>query len=224
MRPARWCPATCWGRSPRGCWASRLLVTPVSSNTLVEEMGAFDVIRTRIGSPFVIAGMEAALAQDATARVAGYEANGGFLLGFEADAPAGPLPPLMTRDSLLPIVAPLVAARAAGVSLADLVAALPARHVAADRLQGIAPDTSAAFLARLSEDIAARAAFFAGVGSETSVDRTDGLRVTFDDGAIVHLRPSGNAPEFRCYAEAGSRDAAEALLAAHLDRLRGELA
>ena len=31
---------------------------------------------------------------------------------------------------------------------------------------------------------------------------TDGLRITLTNGRIVHLRPSGNAPELRCYAEA----------------------
>ncbi len=30
--------------------------------------------------------------------------------------------------------------------------------------------------------------------------------MTFDSGEIVHLRPSGNAPEFRCYNEAASAD------------------
>ena len=34
-----------------------------------------------------------------------------------------------------------------------------------------------------------------------TVDQTDGLRVEFDTGDIIHLRPSGNAPELRCYAE-----------------------
>jgi len=34
-----------------------------------------------------------------------------------------------------------------------------------------------------------------------TLDQTDGLRVEFDTGDIVHLRPSGNAPELRCYAE-----------------------
>lgn len=197
------------------------LVTPVSSNTLVEEMGDFTVTRTRIGSPFVIAEMEAILRDDLQAPVAGYEANGGFLLGFEAHGPAGPLPLLMTRDSLLPMVAPLVAARAAGQSLAELVAALPPRFTATDRLQDIAPETAAPFLRRLSESATARAAFF--IGTEASVDRTDGLRVTFDDGDIVHLRPSGNAPEFRCYTETGSVRGAAILLAAHMERIRHAL-
>jgi len=49
--------------------------------------------------------------------------------------------------------------------------------------------------------------------------------VSFVGGEIVHLRPSGNAPECRCYAEADSPARAEALVAQHLarlaDRLRG---
>jgi phosphomannomutase len=34
------------------------------------------------------------------------------------------------------------------------------------------------------------------------VDETDGLRVTLTDERIIHLRPSGNAPDLRCHAEA----------------------
>jgi phosphomannomutase len=36
----------------------------------------------------------------------------------------------------------------------------------------------------------------------SSVDMTDGMRMSFADDSIVHVRPSGNAPELRCYAEA----------------------
>jgi phosphomannomutase len=36
------------------------------------------------------------------------------------------------------------------------------------------------------------------------VDTTDGVRATFHNGEIVHLRASGNAPELRCYAEAAT--------------------
>jgi len=35
-------------------------------------------------------------------------------------------------------------------------------------------------------------------------DTTDGLRITFESDEVVHLRPSGNAPELRCYTEADS--------------------
>jgi phosphomannomutase len=39
-------------------------------------------------------------------------------------------------------------------------------------------------------------------GEVVSIEKTDGLRVTLESDEIVHLRPSGNAPELRCYAEA----------------------
>lgn len=199
---------------------ARAVCTPVSSNSMVARLPEFDTVRlTRIGSPFVIAAMEEILATDPAAPVVGFEANGGFLLGFAAHGPAGALPPLMTRDSLLPIVAVLSAARAAGGGVADLLAGLPARRTAADRLQGVATEASAAFLAGLKADPNARAEFFAPAGVEASCDLTDGLRVTFDGGDIVHLRPSGNAPEFRVYTEAESTDWAEALLATFLDRV-----
>ncbi len=192
------------------------VVTPISSNSGVQRKGFGRVILTRIGSPFVIAGME-----EAGGRVIGYEANGGTLLGFEAAGPAGPLPPLPTRDSFLPIIAALVAARGGPVSAR--VAAEPPRFTATDRLQGISPETSAAFLSGLSG--AARAGFLDFAGApEVAEDRTDGLRLTLADGSVVHLRPSGNAPEFRFYAEADSSERAADLLARGLDALRTRLA
>ena len=200
------------------------LVTPVSSNTAVAMIPEFtNILRTRIGSPYVIAAMEEALSRDSETKIAGYEANGGFLLGFNAQGPAGPLAPLMTRDSLLPLVAPLAAARAAGHSVAQMVAALPPRFTAADRVQEVPLERSAAFIAQLRDSPQARASFFEGVGPEAAVDLTDGLRVTFEGGAIVHLRPSGNAPECRCYAENTSPEGAVALVNTHLAKLKTQL-
>lgn len=195
------------------------ICTPVSSNSMVLQMPCFaNVTLTRIGSPFVIAAMEDALAKDPGARVAGYEANGGFLLGFSAQMKHAPLAPLMTRDSLLPMIAPLVAAREQGCNLGALVADLPAVFTAADRLQGVAQEASQPFLARLTTDPEARAAFFEA-GPEADVNTVDGLRVTFVSGDVVHLRPSGNAPEFRCYAEAASQTQANALVRHSLGKL-----
>jgi len=199
---------------------AEIICTPVSCNTIVSEMFA-DVRLTRIGSPYVIAAMEQALSSDAKAKVVGYEANGGFLLGFDAQGPNGPMTPLLTRDCLLPILAPLAASRASSINLAELVAGLPNRFTAADRIAGIATETSKAFIAKLSADASARTAFFDG--TEASVDETDGLRVTFASGDIVHLRPSGNAPEFRCYAEAATQDRASTLVREYLAKLRTEL-
>ena len=61
-------------------------------------------------------------------------------------------------------------------------------------------------------------------GAVDSVDRTDGVRITFSSSEVVHLRPSGNAPEFRCYNEAQSEARVEqmqALTMALLMELKG---
>lgn len=201
------------------------LCIPVSANTMIEQMPEFGQIhRTKIGSPFVIAAMEAVLTADPAARVAGYEPNGGFLLGFTAKTSAGQLAPLMTRDCLLPILAPLVAANSSGLSLSALTADLPARFTAADRLAEIPTDRSKALIDTLADDPAARATFFDTLGPAAEIDQTDGLRLTFASGEIVHLRPSGNAPECRCYAEAGSPERARELVEEHLGKLRAALA
>jgi phosphomannomutase len=195
---------------------AEVVVTPVSSNTGVEASGRFArVIRTKIGSPFVIAGM----AEAAGAKVVGYEANGGFLLGFDA----GGLAPLATRDSLLPMIAPLSRAKAAG-GLAALIAAEPARFTAADRLEGVAVEASRALLAGFAAEPAQLAAFLAELGERLrATDLTDGLRLTLDSGRMVHMRPSGNAPEFRLYVEAESRAVAEGILQCGLALLRRRL-
>jgi phosphomannomutase len=46
------------------------------------------------------------------------------------------------------------------------------------------------------------------------VDLTDGLRMTLAGDKIVRLRPSGDAPELRAYAEAADGARAAALAAA----------
>ena len=194
------------------------IVTTVSANTLVERMEAFDdVRRTRIGSPYVIAGME----EVTGTKVLGYEPNGGVLLGFTAQGPAGPLAPLWTRDSALPILAVLADARATEVSIADLAGALPPRRTATDRLQNIPRERSLAQVALLlsgETDLLPQ-----GLGAITHVDETDGARLTFESGAIVTLRPSGNAPELRCYVEADDDTTARALLAETLLNLRARV-
>ncbi|PJF08931.1 phosphomannomutase [Pseudorhodobacter sp. MZDSW-24AT] len=193
------------------------VVTTVSANSGVDLSGRFGrVLRTRIGSPFVIAAMEAA-----GGRVVGYEPNGGFLLGFDAQGPEGVLPRLMTRDSLLPIVAALIEAKRAG-SLAARVGQEPARFTVTDRLEQVPVTASQALLAAL--EAGGLEAFVAPFGTVASVERTDGLRLTLADGRIVHLRPSGNAPEFRVYAEADSREAAQALMVQAFAQVRAKLA
>ena len=53
------------------------------------------------------------------------------------------------------------------------------------------------------------------------LNAADGLRVTFTTGEIIHIRPSGNAPELRCYAEADSQGRAAAMNRRCLEILAG---
>ncbi|MEZ5885742.1 MAG: phosphomannomutase [Paracoccaceae bacterium] len=199
------------------------VVTPVSSNTVIERSGAFRrTLRTRIGSPYVVAGLAEMSGDDC--RPVGFEANGGFLLGFAAERGGRHLSPLLTRDAFLPILSVLARARSERGGVAGLLARLPQRFTAADRLEDAPTVRSQALVARLSGDEATRAVFFEGFGQEASVDLTDGLRVTFDSGLILHLRPSGNAPELRVYAEADAPEEAERAMREILGRARYALA
>lgn len=47
--------------------------------------------------------------------------------------------------------------------------------------------------------------------SVESIDTTDGVRVTLANQDVIHLRPSGNAPELRCYTESFSEEKAQSL-------------
>ena len=191
------------------------VVTPVSSNTVLERSGSFaHTLRTRIGSPYVIAAMNQARADGGT-RVCGYEANGGFLLGDAIARDGATLVELPTRDAVLTMLAVIHAARPG--TLADLLATLPPRVTYSDRLQEFPVENSKALIAMLTAgDEAARKAraeaLFAPIaGAIAAIDLTDGFRMTFTGGAVIHLRPSGNAPELRCYTEADSEAEATAL-------------
>jgi phosphomannomutase len=198
------------------------VVTPVSSNTAVEGSGWFgQVVRTRIGSPYVIAAMQAAV-EAGSERVVGYEANGGFLTMSAMRRDDRELSPLPTRDAAIVGLALLLCARECGCRLSELQARLPQRYTASDRLKAFPTEVSGARIAALAEGGApAIEAAFPALGPVAAIDQTDGLRVTFANNEIVHLRPSGNAPELRCYNEADSPERASALNRACLAILAG---
>lgn len=187
------------------------VVTPVTSNSAIEETGLFvETVRTKVGSPYVIAGMGEAVRRGRR-RVVGFEANGGVLLGSAADLGGRALAPLPTRDAFLPVLAILFAARREAMRLSELVATVPARTALSGRLEHVPAEDTAAFMTVLRAP--ARAAeFFAELGPVADVSEIDGLRFILSSGEVVHFRPSGNAPELRCYVEAGSPERAEALL------------
>ncbi len=104
------------------------VVVPVTCNDAVDRGDLASVVepKTRIGSPFVIAGMEEAR-RKGKLRICGWEPNGGFLTGSDLQRNGAILPALMTRDAMLPVLGVLCAAVERGVPLGELFAALPKR-------------------------------------------------------------------------------------------------
>jgi phosphomannomutase len=192
------------------------LAIPVSCNTAAELCKAFEKIeRTKIGSPYVIEGMEKLIKEGA--KVAGYEANGGFLLRTPLVEGGRTLNALPTRDALLPIIAVLRWANHYKVPVSALLGTLPPRYTSSNRLKDFPSDQGKEHVEALGKGTKAsikskvKKLFGDMCGTLTEVDKTDGLRLTFDSGEIIHLRPSGNAPELRCYNEAATQVRAEEL-------------
>lgn len=186
------------------------VVTPVTSNSAIEGVGWFtQVERTKVGSPFVIAGMKELGESGA---VVGFEANGGTLLGSDVVIDNHVLTALPTRDAVLPILAVLATAKGRGLSLAGLVKSLPVRAARSDRLTEVPGERTAELFRRLGDEPGYCTEFFAPVGDVQAVSAIDGMRFSLASGDTIHYRASGNAPELRCYVEGVTPERAEELL------------
>jgi phosphomannomutase len=229
-------------------------VVPISANDAVEtrmrERGV-RLVKCRIGSPYVVAGIDA-LREGPAARIVGWEANGGFLTGSAFALAAGTITALATRDATLPILANLYAAAEQGVSLDALWRALPPRSGSAGLVDGVPVATSRAIVDALvpAGDVtevefaadgrvlghgaggavalpdadadawrqrrATLARFFTparGFDDIARINVLDGVRAYFRNGDVAHLRPSGNAPQLRIYANSASQERADEIVA-----------
>ncbi len=191
-----------------------VVVTPVSSNSVVEKCDWFkNVIRTRIGSPFVIEGMQSQEGRN----VVGYEANGGVLQNNNIPFMNGILPSLPTRDALLPIISILAMSKQQNLSISLLCQQLPSRYTCSDRVKDFPLQVSREIITKLSNGKLQSDSenfltlFGEKFGHIASIDYTDGVRFTLTNNDIIHLRPSGNAPELRCYTESDSEEGTQRL-------------
>ncbi|MDW2080749.1 phosphomannomutase [Vibrio sp. 1640] len=186
------------------------LALPVSCNTVIDASSTFSAVsRTKIGSPYVIE--EFSKLAKTYQTIAGFEANGGFLLGSDVEINGKTLKALPTRDALLPALMLLAASKETGI--APLVNALAPRFTDSDRIQNFATEISEQIITQATgneQHLLTKLGF--DNASVENVDTTDGLRLTMSGGDIIHLRPSGNAPELRCYAESSSVEKAHQLV------------
>ncbi len=207
------------------------VVVPITCNDAIDRGKLAPVLepKTRIGSPYVIAGMERARAEGRRA-VCGWEANGGFLTGSDIERHGHILKALATRDALLPILAVLTASKEKGKPLIELFDELPRRYSRAALLKNYPREKSRRVIERFREPgQATRSALESifspsrGFGAITGSDDTDGVRIYFANGDVVHFRPSGNADEFRIYAVADSQARADEIAAMGVEEQDGLL-
>ena len=196
------------------------VVVPVSANDAVDLWfgpRGVPVKKTRIGSPYVIEGMEEYLARGGFRRIVGFEANGGFLTGSDLERDGVWLAALPTRDAVLPILAVLHLSAERNRSLVELFSELPPRFGKAGLIDAFPARASRAILRRFSSEEGARelSSFFTpepGFGGIVRSDATDGIRLTFESGDVAHIRPSGNAPQLRIYAVASTQERANEIV------------
>lgn len=195
------------------------LAVPVSCNTAIEKSNLFkEVIRTKIGSPYVI---EAFNDLEMYKSFAGFEANGGFLLGSMLQNDENILDALPTRDALLPFIVLLSQVVKENTTLSKLTATLPQRFTSSDRIQEFPREDSMKLIEKGLSDTQNLLKSFALENLKvTDINTIDGLRLTLDNDTIIHLRPSGNAPELRCYCESENQVLADDLVKQVLDKIK----
>ena len=192
------------------------LAVPINANSAIDLCGNFTKVhRTRIGSPYVIEGMQ--LLQRQYASVAGFEANGGFLLASDIKVNSHELSALPTRDALLPFIAIMLLAE--GKPVSALSRELPQRFTASERIQNVPAELSQKLLAIAASQPELILQQLGMTDTTTQdIDQTDGVRLTLNNGHILHFRASGNAPELRIYSEADTD-----ITAKHLAQLGTQL-
>ncbi len=203
------------------------VAAPVSCNSAVEKSGLFKtIIRTKIGSPYVIEAMNRSIEKGAEC-IVGYEANGGFLTASDIERNGKVLKALPTRDAFIIHITILLLSIKQNKKISELLQTLPQRFTVSNRLKEFPTEKSSQKISELYsgniekdkkmiEDI-----FSPHFGPMDSTDMTDGLRITFNNSEVVHLRPSGNAPEFRCYNEADTEERAEEMNRICMDIMSG---
>lgn len=158
------------------------IVTPINTSAVAEKTGK-EVIRTRVGSPFVLGKMKE------TGAKFGFEANGGGIF-FE----------MHSRDGGRSTIEFLNLLSSKKMKASELVATLPKYYILRDKVE-YEWELKDKILNKAKED-------FKG----EKIEELDGLKIWINSDTWILFRSSANAPEFRVFVESLSKDLSEKLL------------
>jgi phosphomannomutase len=153
---------------------------PITCNDAVDKIlaGKAKLIKTRIGSPYVIQAMMDA-AKQGFKKIAGWEVNGGFLTYTDFEMFGRKLTALPTRDAVLPLLCVLLAAIEKNTSLSEIMNNLPQRFTNSDKLKEFPIDVAAKISREYSpEDISIDKLEF----------RSEEIILTRKDGSVETMR------------------------------------
>lgn len=159
-----------------------IIIATFNTSLVVESLGK-PVVRTKVGSPYVVEAMKKNNAPF------GFEANGG---GIFADV-------MMSRDGGTTAITMLNLLKASGKSLRGALDELPKFYIYRTKVD---------YPLEIKDEIIKRAKEeFNGIKTE----ELDGLKIWPTANSWILFRSSSNAPEFRVFAEAPTKGDAESL-------------
>ncbi|GAG90582.1 unnamed protein product, partial [marine sediment metagenome] len=162
------------------------IVTTVATSTVLDDVASKlggEIARTRVGEPEIIGEFRKRGGD------IGGEENGGVIFPDW----------LLCREGIMTAVKSIELLDRTGMKVSELNSTLPRYSQIKQRVK--CPNE---LKPKVLKALAKRFAKY-------KLDRTDGLRVIFDDGWLL-LRPSGTEPIFRCFAEARDEERVEKLV------------
>jgi phosphomannomutase/phosphoglucomutase len=160
------------------------IVTPINTSAVVEKIGK-KVIRTKVGSPYVVESMKKHRANF------GFEGNGG---GIHAEI-------MLSRDGGSTLIKFLKILGRSGKSLSGLMSELPIFFISKSKIN-CPKKYNQKILSVIEKQY-----------SDHQIERLDGLKIWLGDSAWILFRPSSNSEEFRVFAEAADSKKAASLVA-----------
>jgi len=159
------------------------IITPISSSQVVDTIGK-KIIRTKVGSPYVVGKMK--------------EHNVSF--GFEPNGGAISAEIMYTRDGGSMTMKMLTLFSKFNGSFSSMIAQLPKYYMLRTKV-----DYKWELKDKILEEAKRK---FKGI----KIEEIDGLKIWTDDQSWILFRSSQNAPEFRVFAESVKEDRAKKLL------------